>query len=145
MITFNRGLGSTALGDFVRMQREMDRLHRQLSGEPRSRVYPAINIYDAEDGYHIRAELPGIEAETLDVTVSRNEVVIKGERPLQSRSEGERYPRRERESDSFSRAFAMPDHIDAENVKAVYRDGVLDLMLPRQAEAGPRKVAVLTD
>ena len=142
MLTFNSSFGGSLLGDLARVQREFDRLHHQLADTPASRVYPPINIYDAEDGYHIRAELPGIEAETLDVTVTRNEVVIKGERTAPAKREGQHYHRRERDHGQFSRAFAMPDHIDSENVKAIYTNGILDLTLPRLAEAGPRKVAI---
>ncbi len=129
--------------EMERMQRQMNRLSGQVAGP--SRVYPPINIYDAADGYHLRVELPGIDPDTLDVTVTRNEVVLKGERKAPELAEGARYHRRERDFGKFSRAFAMPDNIDPERVEATYRDGVLDVVLARQPETGPRKVAISTD
>jgi len=129
--------------ELEQMQRQMERLSGQVAG--RSRVYPPINIYDAMEGYHLRVELPGIDPDTLDVTVTRNEVVLAGERVAPELPDGARYHRRERDFGTFSRAFAMPDNIDPERVKASYRDGVLDVTLARQPEAGPRKVAITTD
>lgn len=143
MLRFNRGFGESVINDLWRVQREMDRLHQQASGH-RSRVFPPINIYDGEDGYHIRAELPGIDPTTLDITVSRNEVVVKGERVEEPPAEGQRYHRRERTRGSFSRAFALPDSLDSENVTATYADGVLEIVVQQLADSGPRKVAVLT-
>ena len=124
------------------MQRQMDRLAGEVEGEYGSRVFPPINIYDAEDGYHLRAELPGIDPDTLDISVTRNEVVIQGERPAPETAEGDRVRRREREHGKFSRAFALPENIDTARVSAEYRHGILDLRIARLPEEGPRKVLV---
>ncbi len=144
MTIFERGLGANLYGDLSRMQREMDRLFGETRRLSQARVYPPINIYDAEDGYHLRAELPGVDPDSLDITVTRNEVVIKGERTRDEGDDEVRYHRRERGLGSFSRAFALPDHLDPDNVQASYKDGVLTLVTPRLPEAGPRKVAVLS-
>jgi len=120
----------------------MNRLFESSHGPYRSRVFPPINVYDSEEGYRLRAELPGIDPDSLDITVTRNEVVIKGERVRPERPEGSRFHRRERTSGKFSRAFGMPDNIDADAVQATYANGVLELLLPRIPEAAPRQVAV---
>lgn len=132
----------SVLGDLVRMQRQMDRLAGQVDGGYRSRVFPPINIYDAEDGYHLRAELPGIDPDSLDISVTRNEVVIKGDRPASEVGDDQRARRREREYGGFSRAFALPENIDTARVTATYQDGILDLRIARLPEEGPRKVQV---
>ncbi len=143
MLRFNRGFGDSVFNDMWRVQREVDSLYQRAIGH-RSSVFPPINIYDGEDGYHIHAELPGIDPATLDITVSRNEVVVKGERVEEPQAEGQRYHRRERNRGSFSRAFALPDTLDAEKVTASYSDGVLEIIIPQLADSGPRKVAVQT-
>ena len=126
----------------MRLQREMDGLHSQFVASRSARVYPPINIVEAEDGYHLVAELSGIDADSLDITVNHNEVILKGERPAQERADGQRYHRRERNFGKFSRAFTMPDKIDAENVSAKYLNGVLDITVPRAPETQPRKVRI---
>ncbi len=145
MTIYERTTGAGEYGDFERMRRQVNRLLSQGGTVSHSRVYPPINIYDAEDGYHLRAELPGIDPDSLDITVTRNEVVVKGERAAADADDGSRFHRRERDHGTFSRAFALPDHLDPSNVSASYRDGVLTLVAARLPEAGPRKVAVLTD
>ncbi len=133
---------TSVFDDLLRMQREMEQLHRSLSSAVGPRVYPAINIYDSPEGYRLRAELPGIDPASLDITVTRNEVVLKGERTLPELEENSHYHRRERDHGKFSRAFAMPDNIDPDAVLARYEHGVLDVLLPRLPEAQPRKVAI---
>lgn len=128
--------------DFDRLQREMNRLFESPAVPHRSRVFPPINVYDSSDGYRIRAELPGIDPDSLDITVTRNEVVIKGERPRPERPDGTRLHRRERTHGRFSRAFGMPDNIDSDAVHATYANGVLELLLPRIPDATPRRVTI---
>ena len=143
MSIFDRGWGSHS--DLQRMQREVDRLLRETGAARRSQVYPPINIYDAEDGYHLPAEVPGIDPDSLDISVTRNEVVVQGERVRPPADEGARFHRRERDFGKFSRAFALPEHIDSAGVAATYRNGVLELVAPRIPEAGPRKVTVQSE
>jgi len=139
---FDRNWDGGLFQDLIRMQREMDRLFGSYQGAYRSRVFPAINIYESDDGYHLRAELPGIDPGSLDISAVRNELVIKGERKPPELAAGEVFHRQERDFGSFSRAFALPDAIDAERVKASYKDGVLDLQVPRLPELQPRKITV---
>ena len=137
-------MNSGIFDDLVRLRGEMERLQRSAASTAGPRVYPPINIYDSPEGYRLRAELPGIDTASLDITVTRNEVVIAGERILPELGEGSHYHRRERDHGKFSRAFAMPDNIDSSAVLAKYNDGVLDLLLPRLPEDQPRKVAIST-
>lgn len=142
MLSFERRWRRGIHSDFGQLQREMNRLFESTSGSYRSRVFPPINVYDSDEGYRVRAELPGIDPDSLDITVTRNEVVIEGERPALERPDGSRIHRRERSNGRFSRALGMPDNIDADAVQANYADGVLELLLPRIPEAAPRRVAI---
>ncbi|MCD6498933.1 MAG: Hsp20/alpha crystallin family protein [Deltaproteobacteria bacterium] len=129
-------------GELRRMQSEMDRLfHRVGSTTGTSGVFPLANIYDDGEVYHIRAELPGVDRNTLNVTVTGDQITITGERKPEIPEEAS-YHRRERDHGAFSRAIKLPAVMNADGVKALYKNGVLDVLVPRAEEAKPRKVAV---
>lgn len=130
--------------ELTRMQREMDRMFDRFGMSARSRVFPPINIYESEDQYLLRAELPGIDASSLDVTVARNELVLKGERVAPPAEEGSSVHRRERTFGRFARSFTLPDSVDPDQVQADYRDGVLAVTLRKHPAVQPRQIAVST-
>lgn len=128
--------------DAKRWHREMDRLFRGF-GEPvlHRGVYPLINLYDDIEGFRVRAEVPGLDKESLDITATSDTLTIKGER-RKAEPENVSYHRRERDYGTFSRSLRLPEPINPDKVNAVYRNGVLDISLPRSEEAKPRKVVV---
>ena len=134
---------SGLFGELVKMQREMERMSRNLTGGVSSRVFPPINIYENADGYSLRAEMPGIDPDTLDITITKNEIGLKGERKPPELAEGERYHRRERNFGKFSRVFTLPGNVDSDNIQAMFTNGILDLTIPRKPEVQPRKIAIL--
>ncbi len=127
-----------------RMRQEMDRLSGFQSAGPSfsSRAYPALNLTEDADRYTVRAELPGVGAETLDVSVVDNRLVVRGERKLEAQGKEESYHRRERESGFFRRSLALPGRVDAAKVSAELKDGVLKITLPKHEETRPRKITV---
>lgn len=131
-------------GDPLEMLNEMRRFqddNRQTAREPGAGVYPAVNIYDDGESYMIRAEVPGIDKEKLEVTTKGNEVSIRGERSFKPQ-QGAALHRRERSAGVFHRIVSLPDEVDASKVVASYRNGVLEVGCPRSAAAMPRKVTV---
>lgn len=91
------------------------------------------------------AELPGVEAEELDVSIVGDSVTLSGERRTEQADDGDvRYHRQERWQGNFSRTMQLPFRIDAENVEANFRHGVLEVRLPRAAEDRPKKISVST-
>lgn len=124
--------------------RARDELARLLdaSGAGGAGVFPAVNIYDDGERFLVRAELPGMDRESLDVTVRGEQLVVRGERRLDPPDAEASFHRRERESGWFRRAVSLPDRVDAGKVEATYRDGVLEVVVPRALETKPRKVRI---
>jgi len=129
----------------TRMQREIDRLlsaHRPTWFGQRSGVYPPLNIYDDGESFVVRAEVPGVDPKSIDITVTGDTLNLKGERNLPELPEGASYHRRERESGTFSRALTLPDQVDSSKVKADYKNGILQILMPRAEQAKQRKIDV---
>jgi len=104
---------------------------------------PLVDIY--ENDRHellIKAEMPGMKREDIDIKVENNTLTIRGERRRESEVREEQYHRVERSYGSFSRSFSLPSTVDSEKVSAEYKDGVLTILLPTREEAKPRQVAV---
>jgi HSP20 family protein len=123
---------------------EMDQLVDSFFNQPIHQVapaYPALNVWEDDDNLYAEAELPGLRMENLELQVQGNELVIKGERKNQN-DEGTTYHRRERGVGTFSRLVRLPVDVDAENVEATLRHGVLTVTLPKAAAAKPRKIEV---
>lgn len=131
--------------DMVRLRREMNRLFSDMPTSYGTRVspgYPSMNVWANEEGLVVTAELPGIEPETLDISVVNNTLTLKGNRAPEKLEEGEVYHRREREYGSFTRSFQLPFGVEAGAVEAVYEKGVLQITLPRAEADKPRKITV---
>lgn len=104
---------------------------------------PPVDIYqNGEQELVLKAELPDMAREDIDVTVANGTLTIKGEKKLASDVKEEQFHRIERRYGSFSRTFSLPPAIDAGKVSADYRDGVLTVKLPTREEAKPRQVKV---
>lgn len=113
---------------------------------PRARnktgAFPPVNIYDDGEGFRIHAEMPGVDADSLDVSAKSDQIVIRGERTLEDVAEDANFHRREREGGTFRRAVNLPDPIETDGVQAKYNHGILDLFAPRAEESAPRKIEV---
>jgi len=103
---------------------------------------PSVDILEKENEILIKAELPGVEAKDVAVTVDKNVLTIKGERHLEKDVKKESYYRVERAYGSFSRSFVLPNTVDTGNVRAEYKDGLLTLVLPKEATAKSRTVEI---
>lgn len=127
------------------MRREMDRLFHNLAGAAGIRsagVFPAINLTDNGDALVLRAEIPGVKAADLEVTVENGTVSIVGERKIPAEDPKVRYHRREREGGVFRRSLELPVRVDADRIKARSFNGVLTVEMPKAAEVRPRQIAV---
>lgn len=113
--------------------------HPQARG---ANVFPAINLYDDGNAFLLRAEVPGIDKETLEITAKGTEVTLRGERNITSPGTEASFHRREREAGKFRRTVTLPQPVDADGIKASYKAGVLEVVVPRAAEAKPRKIAI---
>jgi HSP20 family protein len=103
---------------------------------------PAIEVFEKEDKFMVKAELPGMKEEDIDVSVVGDTLTIKGERKAETEVKEEDYYCCERSYGSFSRSIALPSSVDAKRIEASYEDGVLEVSLPKAPEVKAKKVAV---
>jgi HSP20 family protein len=139
------GTNPDEISDFDRLRQEVNRLFNVFSPgtEPFvSRVYPALNLSDDGNNFYVRAELPGVKADSLDISVVEGQLLLRGERKIEPEEERAGYHRREREAGFFRRTIALPTRVDPGKVSASMKNGVLTVMLPRAEEAKPRKISV---
>jgi HSP20 family protein len=113
-----------------------------VAGATRTGVFPQVNIYDDGESFLVRAEVAGIDKESLELTTRRDQLTIRGSRTVKAAEEGASYHRRERDSGQFRRTLTLPQPVDGEKVSATYRDGVVEVVLPRAPEAKQRKIPI---
>ena len=111
-----------------------------LRSVPRG-TFPAINIYNQDDSEVMTAEIPGVNAKDIDLTVLGDSVTLKVERKDEP-AEGERYYRKERPSGSFTRTVTLIDPVDPDSVKASYTDGVLKVVMDKAKATKPKKIKI---
>ena len=126
---------------------EIDRLHHMFSnfyGEGLSRSWvPPVDIYEtAQREVVLKAELPEMKREDISVTFENNVLTLTGERTITEEVASDRFQRLERFYGSFSRSFTLPSTVDASNISATYKDGVLTVRLPQREEAKPKQISV---
>ena len=105
-------------------------------------VYPAFRLFEEKDGYVLEAQLPGVAAQDMKITVQGKTLYIEGERTALKAEEGSRYHRQERNFGSFKRAFTLPAEIDASAVVARHEDGMLRMEMPKDKAVLPREIKV---
>jgi len=103
---------------------------------------PAIDVFEKEDKFVVKAELPGMNEEEIDVSVVGDTLTIKGERKAETEVKEEDYHCCERSYGSFSRSIAIPSNVDAKKIEAGYEDGVLEVSLPKALEVKPKKISI---
>lgn len=103
---------------------------------------PTVDISETDGEYQIKAEIPDVRKEDVKVTLEDGLLTIQGERKQEKEEKGKKYHRIERSYGSFVRSFSLPDVIDEEKVKAEFKDGVLNLHLPKSEKAKPKAIEV---
>jgi HSP20 family protein len=103
---------------------------------------PRFEVKETKDALFIKADLPGVKSEDVDVSVHGNVLTVSGKREQENVKNDERYHMVERTFGSFTRSFTMPDDIDSKKLEAELKDGVLTLTLPKGPEAKPQKVQI---
>ncbi len=126
---------STVFNDFFRM------VPADLSGKE---VFPKLDVHEDEKAVHVKAEIPGLEEKDLDVTLKENTLTISGEKKEEKTEEDKNrnYYYCERSFGSFTRTIVLPEGIKADEVKANYKNGILDIELPKGEAAQPKKINV---
>jgi HSP20 family protein len=126
------------------MRQQLDHLFED-SAAPYQRtsagVFPLINLTEDKNNYYVRAELPGVKGEELDIQVTANNLAISGERKIAAEEEA-RYHRREREAGSFSRIIGLPGDINSDKVDAKMKNGILTVVVAKAEAAKPKQITV---
>jgi HSP20 family protein len=138
--------------DLASMSQRMERMFDEMLGHGlrrsteerslRGAWMPAINILEKEDAIVISADLPGLKAEDVEVTVEEGILSIRGERKLEETTEDETYHRVERQYGLFERTFSVPNSVDTEKINARFRNGEMTLTLPKREESKPRSISI---
>jgi HSP20 family protein len=103
---------------------------------------PAVDIYETENELVVKADLPDVNPQELDIRVENNILTIRGERKFDSKAHEDNYLRIERAYGSFSRSFSLANSVQSESIQADYHNGVLTLSLPKREEAKPKQIKV---
>ena len=135
--------------EFATLPDRMNRLFRESFNDvgrdeslSTSTFAPAVDVYEDEHKVTLKIEVPGIDEKDIDVRVENNTLTVHGERRIEKEEKEENYRRVERQYGAFTRAFTLPQTVDADNVSASYEKGVLKIALPKKAEAKPKQIKV---
>ena len=131
------------LSDLVSLQDEFNRLLDDGSVAYRygRHRFPPVNVWQSADRVIVDAEIPGVEPDAVQIDVANGEVTISGKRPALD-AESDAVYQRERPAGEFSRSVRLPYRVDADQVTATYRNGVLRVTLPRTEADRPRRIQV---
>ena len=135
-----------AFEEFERTRQQMNELFGEVERRPLrsfdAGVFPLINLTEDRDNYYVRAEMPGVKADELDIQATVNSLSISGERKIPSEGENVKYHRREREAGTFSRVVSLPGEVDMDKVEASHENGILTVMTPKAEAAKPKQIRV---
>src|SRR5919108_1253381 len=136
--------------DLMSVRDEMNRLFNEFFGRGGNDEgtwfsgawSPAVDIYETDEALVMKAELPGFGKDDISIEMKENTLVIKGERKREDEVKEGNYHHMERAYGAFQRSFLLPTTVDQEKVRASYKDGVLELRLPKVEAAKPKRVAI---
>ena len=126
-----------------RMRQQLDQVFDDAPDQRASSgVFPLTNLTEDKDNYYVRAELPGVKGDELDIQITSNNLAISGERKIAAEEEGAKYHRREREAGTFSRMIGLPGEVDTDKVDANLENGILTVVVPKAEIAKPKQISV---
>jgi len=133
-----------------RLQDDINRLFGNVDQSDSSSAtatwVPPVDVYEYDDRFEFYVDVPGVDPNTVELTLERGVLTLSGERadqlPTQNQREEPKYARTERGHGIFHRRFVLPDTLDSERVNATGKDGVLTVTIPKQAKAMPRRIKI---
>lgn len=132
--------------ELERMRQEMDRLFETITGsllgETYSGVYPLLNVTEDRDNFYVRAEVPGLKSNDIEISTTSDTLTISGERKAIAHEEDVKYHRQERETGKFSRVLTLPAQIDPDKVDATISNGILTVVLPKSEAVKPKQITI---
>jgi HSP20 family protein len=133
--------------EFAALQNEMSRLVNSWAGEGTgnggSRTWvPSVDVWETDSDVVYAFDLPGIPEEKISVEVEDGALTVSGERERTEKTEGDRFYRYERRFGSFERSIGLPQGVKEDEIKADYKDGVLEIRVPKPEQAKPRRIQI---
>jgi HSP20 family protein len=125
----------------------LNRLHRELDqtfdNVARDATWsPAVDIHEEAGRFVVHADLPGVKPADIEITADKGVLSLRGSRNFEQRNDDGRYSRVERVTGKFVRTFTLPENVQADAIKAAFKDGVLELTIPKIAKPEPRRIEV---
>jgi len=135
--------------DLVSIQDEMNQLFDDFFGRPVTRTEwtegvwsPTVDVSEDEDNVIIKAEMPGTKKEDVKISIQDNVLTLKGQKKQEKEEKDKNYHRVERSYGSFCRSFQLPTSVKTDKIKANYKDGVLNITLPKTEEVKPKEIPI---
>jgi HSP20 family protein len=132
--------------ELASMRQQFDRLVNTWSGDIKKSidagVFPQVNLTEDTNQFYLRAELPGLKNDAIDIQATGKTIAISGERKIPEEDAKAHYHRREREAGKFSRILTMPTEIDADRIEAKLENGILTIKIPKAETVKPRQIAI---
>lgn len=134
----------TRFDPFAEMSRLQDHLMRLNQSQTASdfAFRPTVDIFEDEASIQVKADLAGVKREDVHIEVENSVLTLRGERKLEHEEKKKGYHRVERAYGSFSRSFALPDTVDTDKIDAAFRDGVLNVTIPKRPAAQKKQIKV---
>jgi len=135
-------------GELSSLRREMDRLWENFFGEkPLTRMWerewaPSLDISETRDNFVVKAEVPGIDAKDIDISLTGDVLTIKGEKKQEREEKEEDYHLVERSYGSYSRSVRLPAEVESNKIKASYKNGILNITLPKSEKVKAKEVKI---
>ena len=123
-----------------RLRRELDENFETTARD--ASWTPAVDIHEEAKQFVVRADLPGVKPTDIEITAEKGVLSLRGSRNFEQQSDDGHYSRVERVSGKFVRTFTLPDNVQTDAIKAQFKDGVLELTIPKIAKAEPRRIEV---
>jgi HSP20 family protein len=131
------------------MQHEMNRFFDEFFGEGRAELaegawMPSVDVSETDTEMKVRAELPGMTQDDIELNLQDNVLTLKGEKKQEKKEGKEDYHRMECCYGSFTRSFTLPASVEQDKVQASFKDGILEITLPKSEETKPKKISITT-
>ena len=123
-----------------RLRRDLDQSFDNVARD--ASWTPAVDIHEEANKFVVRADLPGVKPTDIEITAEKGVLALRGARNFEQQNDEGHYSRVERVSGKFVRTFTLPDNVQTDAIKAQFRDGVLELTIPKVAKAEPRRIEV---
>lgn len=133
--------------DLISIQERVKKLFEDVMEKGDDGVFhkswsPLVDIYETEDEFVVKAEMPEVRREDVEIEIENNVLIIKGERKFQKEGNKDNFHRIERKYGLFKRSFLLPSSVDRDNIKAGLKDGVLEIILYKKPETSPHRIKI---